>query len=111
MGVIKRIVSKANKGLDKVSDAVLPHGWIKYDSEGLPSGFTGVGKTVLWGATGVASAAAAFDQRNQNNLGTMAGMVTATPTYDSYLKGGGAPGGADGSLVFALDRTKNGGYL
>ena len=65
---------------------------------------------------------AAMDGANEQqklDMGTIDGKIyTATPDYSAYAKAKApkttyspAPAGADGSLVFALDRTKNGGFL
>ena len=54
----------------------------------------------------------AINERYNNDLGTTDGkLYTPTPTYGDYLGQSRHNGGADGSLVFALDKNKRGGYL
>ena len=96
-----------------------PGSLLRYDKDGLPAGFNRKGKAVLAGILGAGSAYSAISQYETSHLGTMDNSLhTATPDYSSYAKAKAqktnytpAPAGADGSLVFALDRTKNGGFL
>jgi hypothetical protein len=103
----KNILKKAKNWTE---DAITPSPskWVDEDAN-----LTLRGKLVFGGAIGAASAYAGFNQYNQDRLGRISGLVTATPDYSMYTKKGGTDlsAGADGSLVFALDRTKNGGYL
>lgn len=113
MGTFKRILRKAK---DEAWDAITPSPskWIETGKDGLPTGklsWRGVG--VMSAVIGAGSANAAFNQYQQDRLGRNMGVVTATPSYQGYVKKSGTDmsAGADGSLVFALDRNKNGGYL
>lgn len=113
---------KSLKGINsKISKTLTPDlsKLASYDDEGYVSGLSWRGKALLGGITAVGAAGNAFDQRNINNMGTLdRKMVSSTPDFSSYNQKNNssssyqsAPAGADGSLVFALDRTKNGGFL
>lgn len=113
---------KSLKGINsKISKTLTPDlsKLASYDEDGYVSGLSWRGKALLGGITAVGAAGNAFDQRNINNMGTLdRKMVSPTPDFSSYNQKNnssssyqGAPAGADGSLVFALDRTKNGGFL
>lgn len=58
-----------------------------------------------------------YEAAQRDNFGSVDGKIyTNTPDYNVYSQRRSShlstPGnGADGSFVFALDRTKNGGYL
>ena len=105
-----------SKGADEVSGFGK---LLSYDEYGLPKGFSGYGKIVAGAAVLGTTGMAAARERERNDMGTGDGRITSlTPDYSPYLKmksnSGSyqsAPAGADGSLVFALDRVKNGGYL
>lgn len=113
---------KSLKGINsKISKTLTPDlsKLASYDDNGYVSGLSWRGKALLGGITAVGAAGNAFDQRNINNMGTLdRKMVSPTPDFSSYNQKNNssssyqsAPAGADGSLVFALDRTKNGGFL
>lgn len=73
----------------------------------------------LIGTAGVAaSAMGASDEYEKNRIGTIDPSIKSpTPDFSAYTKMRAnsnyspAPAGADGSLVFALNNTKNGGFL
>ena len=73
---------------------------------------TPLGRAAVVGGIGVGFMNGAVDARQQNDLGTSTGRIeTATPSTAEYLQRGVGTAGADGSLVFALDKNKRGGYL
>lgn len=72
----------------------------------------------IMGVAGLtASTMNASDEYQKNRIGRIdPNIKTATPDYSQYTKApstnySSAPAGADGSLVFALNNTKNGGFL
>lgn len=109
-GINKKISNTLTPDLSKLAS---------YDNDGYVSGLSLRGKALLGGIAAVGAAGNAFDQRNINNMGTLdRRMMSPTPDFSSYNQKNnssssyqGAPAGADGSLVFALDKTKNGGFL
>ena len=112
VGGVKAFDNTMTKAADKVLQA--PGKIIRYDESGFPIGLNKKGKAVLIGATAVGSAASAYNENERKHLGTIdSKIVSPTPDYSVYRNGStlSAPGGADGSLVFALDKTKNGGFL
>ncbi len=123
MGIATRIFKKAGSGanlannkLTEVAGKVLtsPSKIIKYDENGMPKGLNKKGYGVALASTAVSSLAAAYNENERKHIGPTDGrIVSPTPDYSVYRNGAtmSAPGGADGSLVFALDKTKNGGFL
>lgn len=116
MGILKGVIKKAKNSLEEIGShlAPSPSKWVQVDKEGIPTGnLTWRGRGVFGVAIAAGSANQAFNQYTQDRLGSNMGVVTATPDYSDYTKRGSTDlsAGADGSLVFALDRNKNGGYL
>lgn len=122
-GGAKNIAQKINNATtltkEDISDEVSGLGrLIKYDEYGLPAGFSPLGKLAVGGTVLGASAISAARQRELNDMGSSDGRITnPTPDFSPYMNMKttssyrSAPAGADGSLVFALDRIKNGGFL
>lgn len=89
---------------------------IKTDANGLPSSLSLRGKAIFGSAAAMNVIVNNYEAAQRDNLGSVDGKIyTNTPDYNVYNQRRSsplsAPGGADGSLVFALDKTKNGGYL
>lgn len=93
---------------------------MKYNKEGMPVDISKFGKLTLAGLTVAATANNAMNEETNLRIGPTDGKIyTNTPGYQNYLQMKPqrninpleAPGGADGSLVFALHNTRNGGYL
>ena len=106
----------ANNKLTKAAEKVLtsPSRIIKYDEDGIPKGLNGLGYSVIGLSTAASVVTSAYNENERKHIGTIdSRIVSPTPDYSVYRKGAtmSAPGGADGSLVFALDKTKNGGFL
>jgi hypothetical protein len=105
-----------NNKINNLAEGVItsPAKILKYDEDGIPNGISKIGYGVITASTLVSSAAGIYNENERKHIGPTDGrIVTATPDYSVYRKGAtmSAPGGADGSLVFALDKTKNGGFL
>ena len=104
---------------DAAGSALSPEKLVKYDKDGWVSGLSGRGKLIVGGLIGVNMATTGYGEYEKEHLGKIDGQIhTATPDYSQYVKMktpkttySPAPAAADGSLVFALDRTKNGGFL
>lgn len=113
--VDNKAVDWASAKLDKIGSKAMDHAnIISYTEDGIPKGFNKKGLTLIAGSTALASAVNMANEDERVHLGTTDGKIrTATPDYSVYRQGStlSAPGGADGSLVFALDKTKNGGFL
>lgn len=116
--IISRAVGKARNGIGNyILD--LPEHLIKYDEAGLPKAFNKKGKMIGWGLVGAGMVNAAWNEDETKHMGTFDSTIhSPTPDYSEYVKMKApsaspmpTPAGADGSLVFALDRTKNGGFL
>lgn len=106
-----KTVGRAASAIGKKLD---PATMVKYDKDGLPSGFNVKGKTAVAAIAGVGVGYHAIAEEEHQRLGSTDGKIYGpTPDYSVYKNGQtlSAPGGADGSLVFALDKTKNGGFL
>lgn len=105
----------AGKVIDFLGDHFSPSKLIKYDKDGLPSGFNKKGYAVMGGMILGASGYSMANEDETKHMGTFDSRIhSLTPDYSPYnqMKApAAAPAGADGSLVFALDRTKNGGFL
>lgn len=105
----------AGKAIDFASEHFSPGKLIRYDENGLPSGFNKKGKAVMGGMILGASGYSMANESETKHMGTFDSRIhSLTPDYSPYnqMKAPtAAPAGADGSLVFALDRTKNGGFL
>lgn len=92
-------------------------GFFKYNEAGLPNGLTAKGKTIGFGLGVLSLGYNAADERYHNDMGTTDGKIyTNTPDYVSIAqKRNKEPinsvGGADGSLVFALDKLRGRGFL
>lgn len=118
-----KAISLGEKPAGKLADAAVsalsPEKLVKYDKDGWVSGLSGRGKLVVGGLIGVNMATTGYGEYEKEHLGNIDGRIhTATPDYSQYVKMKtpkttyqSAPAAADGSLVFALDRTKNGGFL
>ena len=124
-------ISKITKGIAERANSVAElagNNWIvnqsakilKYDESGMPVAFSARGKAIVAGLAVPSALYSAVSQRMQNDMGTTDGKIyTNTPDYSSYTKQTrkgyrdyvNSIADADGSLVFALDRTKNGGFL
>lgn len=91
----------------------------KFDEDGIPVGFNGKAKTAITLAAIGSALSSGVDQRNINDMGTYDGRIKQpTPDYSEYVHMNppsssyqSAPAGADGSLVFALNNCRNGGFL
>ena len=76
-------------------------------------GFSGSGKALLFGVGTLAIGFNTWNAIDDRDMGTTDGTVMrATPSIRSYLQNPQqAPGGADGSLVFAMHNNRHRGYL
>ena len=93
---------------------------VKFEDDKLPS-LTWKGRGLMFGIGTLGVGYNMADERYHNDMGTTDGKIyTNTPDYQYLVNqkkksGGDYPvnsvAGADGSLVFALDRMKNGGFL
>lgn len=118
-----KAISLGEKPVGKVVDtavsALSPEKLVEYDKDGWPTKFSGRGKLIVGGLIGVNMAASGYDEYENKHLGKMDGRIhTATPDYSQYVKMKtpkttyqSAPAAADGSLVFALNNARNGGFL
>ena len=113
-----RIASKSERWAESAIDS--RHGkflqsLVKYDAEGIPNGLSGRGTFLLFGASAAATLSRAADEDTRLSMGTTDGIIRGpAPGIKRYLEKPGraqAPAGADGSLVFALHNSRNGGYL
>lgn len=115
----KKAASLSGEPLDIESVKNSGYNVLKYDEEGVSVGLNKKGKGLLALSTVLAGVSSGIDQRYINDIGSYNGRITQpTPDYSEYVhmktpsaSYRSAPAGADGSLVFALDRCKNGGYL
>ena len=75
--------------------------------------FSTKGKIAVGGLGAIALGTNTWNAIDQRDMGTTDGTVMrATPSIRRYLQNPQqAPGGADGSLVFALHNNRRGGYL
>lgn len=113
----------AGRGFEKIKNAgsglLNPANYVKYDEEGLPTGFNKKGKLLGYGLVGIGAINSGWDEYDKQHMGRFDSTIhSPTPDYSQYVSmkapsvsPAPAPAGADGSLVFALDRTKNGGFL
>ena len=91
---------------------------LEYDKDGFPVAMSKKGKYAVLGLSGALAANNAYDENTRQQMGSTDGQIYSnTPNYQAYTKMKpqrnpfDTPGGADGSLVFALDKTKHGGFL
>lgn len=115
--------NSAGKGAEKISGGVIdflgnhfsPSHLVRYDKDGIPTAFNKKGKLVMGGMILGASGYGMANEYEDKHMGTFDSRIhSMTPDYSPYMQmksPTAAPAGADGSLVFALDRTKNGGFL
>ena len=121
---VKSIASNISNKMDSWGDAVANSsggrffsGMVKFDEDGIPNGFTGRGKLAIAGLGALSIGYNAMDERYHNDMGTTDGKIyTNTPDYVSMAqKKNREPinsvAGADGSLVFALDKLRGRGFL
>lgn len=111
------------KALDKTGNGLVkalnPANLVRFDEEGLPKGFNKKGKFLGWGLVGASTINSMMNEDEKQHMGSFDSTIhSPTPDYSQYVSMKApssspmsAPAGADGSLVFALDRTKNGGFL
>jgi hypothetical protein len=104
----KRWVNEGVSG--KVVDTV--GGLVRFNENG-QLGLSGTGKLAFGGMATLAIGFNTWNAIDEKDMGTTDGTVMrATPSIRSYLQNPQqAPGGADGSLVFALHNNRRGGYL
>lgn len=120
----KSIISAVSKKADSWSTAAANSntgrffsGMVKFDEDGIPNGFTGRGKLAIAGLGALSIGYNVLDERHHNDMGTTDGKIyTNTPDYVSMAqKKNREPinsvAGADGSLVFALDKLRGRGFL
>lgn len=106
-----------NKIADVGASTLNPSKLVKYDKDGLPSGLSGRGRLMVGGIALAGIGYNGIQERIANDMGSSDGKIySATPDYSVYNQKKqpsptAPPAGADGSLVFALDKTKNGGFL
>lgn len=118
---LKNFDSALYSGVDKVGSVFaekIPGAMFKESKDGLPK-LSGTGWAI--GSLGIVGGLGVGAARGSEYAGvgrTDGKIYSPTPDYSPYLQMktpsssySGAPAGADGSLVFALDRTKNGGFL
>ncbi len=93
----------------KVIDAT--GGLITFENGNL--GFSKTGKPIVIGLGALAIGYNTQSAVDERDMGTTDGTIMrATPSIRGYLQNPQqAPGGADGSLVFALHNNRRGGYL
>lgn len=111
-----RMLTKAGK---QIADVIAPNpaSYVKLDKDGIPTSLSGKGKLMVGGIALAGIGYNGIQERITNDMGQIEGkMYSPTPDYSSYKQTQRPspttpPAGADGSLVFALDRTKNGGFL
>ena len=73
---------------------------------------TGLGKTTLVGLGFLGFADAMTDERDLNDMGRTDGTIHyATPSMASYMHAPDISAGASGSLVFALNNSRETGFL
>ena len=96
-----------------------PENLIRYDEDGMPKALNKKGIALIGGLIAADGAYTAANTDEKAHMGTIDSHIyTATPDYQQYVKMktpkttySPAPAGADGSLVFALNNAKNGGFL
>lgn len=119
-GYSKLLDNTSVKLMDKAANIVGKHSnVVKYDEDGWATGLNKKGKAIGWGMVGAGALVSTINSYEDNHLGTFDSRIRSlTPDYSEYTKMKtpsaspmAAPAGADGSLVFALDRAKNGGFL
>lgn len=117
--ILEKTVGKAGNGLANFAwNHLSPGKLVKYDEE---HGYrlNKKGKLAIGGLILGSGALSGVDEREKVHMGAIDPRIrTATPDYSAYAKMktpkttySPAPAGADGSLVFALDQAKNGGFL